>query len=196
MNPIVFLDRDGVLNRCREAPAGPPLPPRSLSELRLLPGVRRACQLLRSRGYRLVVVTNQPDVARRQQSKEQVEAMNSWLVEALELDDVRVCWHDDEDRCDCRKPCPGLLVQAAAEANADLADCFMVGDRWRDIEAGRRARCKTVLVGDGYGETFPSAPNHRATSLLEVAQWITSTPAEPETHTGQRMAVGHGARAD
>jgi D-glycero-D-manno-heptose 1,7-bisphosphate phosphatase len=194
MSAIVFLDRDGVLNRCRDAAAGPPLPPRSLSELRLLPGVRRACRLLRDRGYSLVAVTNQPDVARKTQSRAEVEAMNAWIAEALELDDIRVCWHDDDDGCECRKPKPGLLQQAAVTAGVDLNGCFMVGDRWRDIEAGNRAGCTTALIGDGYGETFRSPPNYRARSLLEVAQWITSARIRPNRSTTscERLTVTVG----
>jgi len=133
-----------------------------------------------------VAVTNQPDVARKTQSRAEVEAMNAWIAEALELDDIRVCWHDDEDGCQCRKPKPGLLQQAAVTAGVDLNGCFMVGDRWRDIEAGNRAGCTTALIGDGYGETFCSPPNYRARSLLEVAQWITSARIRPKD---RRQAV-------
>lgn len=174
MSPIVFLDRDGVLNRCRERRGGPPVPPRALSELRLLPGVNDACTMLKSHGYRLVVVTNQPDVARGVQSKETVEAINAQVAASLPLDDIRVCWHDDRDRCGCRKPEPGLLTQVVNAENANINECFMVGDRWRDIEAGWRAGCVTTLIGDGYGESFESKPHFQAESLLDAAQWITS----------------------
>lgn len=175
MSAIVFLDRDGVLNRCRMATGGVPLPPSSLSELELLPGVRRACALLKTQGYKLVVATNQPDVARGAQSRDVVEAINARIAAVLGLDDVRVCWHDDADSCECRKPKPGLLQQAAAHAGVALSDCTMVGDRWRDIEAGKRAGCMTALVGDGYGERFKCSPDYRAANLLDVAYWITST---------------------
>lgn len=175
MSAIVFLDRDGVLNRCREVPDGPPLPPRSLSELEFLPGVKRACTLLKACGYKLVVATNQPDVARGTLSRKAVEVINARVAATLNLDEVRVCWHDDSDSCECRKPRPGLLEQAAAHAGVALSDCTMVGDRWRDIEAGKRAGCLTALVGDGYGEHFRFSPDYRAESLMEAAYWITST---------------------
>lgn len=180
VNGIVFLDRDGVLNRCRFGADGTPLPPRDLSELELLPGVERACALLSRHGYRLVVVTNQPDVARGTQPRDLVEAINARVASALDLDDVRVCWHDDADGCDCRKPSPGLLLAAAEEAGVDVAECVMVGDRWRDIEAGRRAGCRTALVGTGYREQLLSAPDFAAESLLEVALWITSSGSTEE----------------
>lgn len=175
MSGIVFLDRDGVLNRCLVDPAGVPVPPSGLAELELLPGVGEACALLGRHGYRLLVVTNQPDVARGKQERAVVEQINDWLMSRLPLDGVLVCWHDDADGCDCRKPSPGLLLTAAGDAGIDLADCVMVGDRWRDIEAGRRAGCRTALVGTGYGEQLLSVPDFAADTLLEIAQWITTS---------------------
>jgi D-glycero-D-manno-heptose 1,7-bisphosphate phosphatase len=183
LSPIVFLDRDGVLNACLVDTEGTPIPPRSMGELELLGGVEEACALLSRHGYRLVVVTNQPDVARGKQERAVVEEINQWLASRLPLDDVHVCWHDDADGCECRKPRPGLLLAAAQDAGVDLADCVMVGDRWRDIEAGRRAGCRTALVGTGYGEQFPSAPDFAAESLVEVARWITSSGLMEEVAT-------------
>ena len=124
-------------------------------------------------GFRLVVVTNQPDVARGTVDRGAVEEMNERLSRELELDDVRVCWHDDGDECDCRKPQPGLLIDAMRELGAESGDCVIVGDRWRDVEAGRRAGCRTVLVGDGYGEHFPSAPDMRVRDVWEAAVRLT-----------------------
>src|SRR5579862_7473741 len=187
MRPIVFLDRDGVLNECGLDRSGTPCPPRTLNELRLLPGVRRACRLLKDCGYRLVVVTNQPDVARGTQSREEVESINASVARALDIDEVAVCWHDDADRCGCRKPQPGLLRQAAADSAVDLSSCFMVGDRWKDIEAGKRAGCRTALVGDGYGEPGGGSPDFVALSLLEVARWIASLAAtRTDAERGER----------
>lgn len=180
MRPIVFLDRDGVLNRCGVDASGTPVPPHRLDELELLGGVEEACALLSRHGYRLVVVTNQPDVARGKQERAVVEEINAWLASRLPLDDVRVCWHDDADDCDCRKPSPGLLLAAAEDAGVDVAECVMVGDRWRDIEAGRRAGCRTALVGTGYGEQLLSVPDFAAESLLEAARWITSSRSTRE----------------
>lgn len=174
MRPIVFLDRDGVLNRCVVDASGTPVAPGGVGELELLGGVEEACALLSRHGYRLVVVTNQPDVSRGKQERAVVEEINEWLASRLPLDDVRVCWHDDADGCDCRKPSPGLLLAAAEDAGVEVSECVMVGDRWRDIEAGRRAGCRTALVGSGYGEQLLSAPDFAAESLLEIALWITS----------------------
>ena len=170
----VFLDRDGVINRA-VVRDGRPYPPSSLAELELLPDAHEALARLRSAGFRLIVVTNQPDVARGAQTREAVEAIHAALLaEGLPLDDFRVCYHDDDDRCDCRKPLPGMLLSAAQEHNLDLTASFMIGDRWRDVEAGRRAGCTTVFIDNEYAEAGPSQSDLRVKSLNEAVDWILS----------------------
>lgn len=171
MTRAVFLDRDGVVNRAilRE---GKPYPPATLSDLRLLPGVREACRKLREAGFALILITNQPDISRGAVSAAQVDEINGKLRRFLQLDDVRVCPHDDKDRCACRKPRPGLLLEAARRWNIDLANSFVVGDRWRDVEAGQRAGCQSVFVDYGYRERRPDAPYVQVHSLREAANWI------------------------
>jgi D-glycero-D-manno-heptose 1,7-bisphosphate phosphatase len=169
--PAVFLDRDGVLNRAlvRE---GKPYPPHSLHELEILPGVRQAASRLHQAGFLLIVVTNQPDVARGEQERSAVEAINEVLRAELPLDDIRVCYHDSADRCACRKPSPGLLIEAAADWAIDLTASYMVGDRWKDVEAGRRAGCRAVFIDYGYAEPSPVGPDWVAGSLSEATDWI------------------------
>ena len=123
-------------------------------------------------GLLLIVVTNQPDVARGTQTKATVEALNRELSSRLPLHEIRVCVHDDADECDCRKPAPGMLLDAAREHGIDLQGSFMVGDRWRDVEAGRRAGCKTVFVDSGYSERSPEAPDLTVRTLGEALPWI------------------------
>jgi D-glycero-D-manno-heptose 1,7-bisphosphate phosphatase len=176
----VFLDRDGVLNAA-VVRDGAPHPPADAEEVEVLPGVDEACRCLRAAGFELVVVTNQPDVARGTQTLEAVERINDVLRAALPLDEIVVCPHDDSDACDCRKPRPGMLVAAAGRRGIDLAASFMVGDRWRDVEAGRRAGCRTVFVDRGYDE--PSAqPDVTVSDLAEAAVWILET--DERTSTG------------
>lgn len=171
MRRAVFLDRDGVVNRAILR-AGKPYPPPTLSDLRLLPGVREACRKLREAGFALILITNQPDIARGTVSAAQVADIHSRLRRYLQFDDVRVCPHDDAAQCDCRKPKPGLLLQAASKLDIDLAGSFLVGDRWRDIEAGHRAGCKSIFVDYGYRERRPTEPYLRVHSLSEAANWI------------------------
>src|SRR5208282_4325915 len=173
----VFLDRDGVINRAYVRD-GKPFPPSTLEELEVLPGVPEALQALKQHGYKLLVVTNQPDIARGKQSQETLEVMHRALTALLPLDDILVCWHTDADNCDCRKPMPGMLLEAARKHNIDLTASFMIGDRWRDIEAGYNAGCKTILIDYGYSERPPDrVPDLRVGSLREAADWIIrSTP--------------------
>ncbi len=163
----VFLDRDGVLNEVviRD---GRPYPPYSLMELTIYPDVPGSLTRLKQAGFALVVVTNQPDVARGAQTREVVELINARLAAALPLDEFRVCYHDDADDCACRKPLPGLLTAAPCY---DLPRSFVVGDRWRDVEAGRKAGCRTVFIDRGYTERSPVA-NARVRSLAEAVDWI------------------------
>lgn len=178
MKRAVFLDRDGVLNRAIRV-TGRARPPASLDELEILPGVPEALRALRARGYALIVVTNQPDVARGTQTREMVERLNATLAGCLPLDEILVCYHDDKDDCECRKPRPGLLQQAAHEHGIDLTASFIVGDRWRDIEAGYRAGCRTILIDYQYSEEMPRQPDHTVNSLAEGAQWILKQPDRP-----------------
>jgi D-glycero-D-manno-heptose 1,7-bisphosphate phosphatase len=168
----VFLDRDGVLNRAilRD---GKPYPPASLDELEIPPGVGEALASLKDAGFALYVVTNQPDIARGSRSGGAVDEMNSTLAARLPIDGFYVCPHDDADGCDCRKPKPGLILRAASEHAISLEESFMIGDRWRDIEAGQRAGCRTVWLNYGYAERGPSdAPDATLNSLAEAAAWI------------------------
>ncbi len=165
----MFLDRDGVLNAAIVRD-GKPYPPASLEELVIAPDAKAALSRLRTAGYRLVVITNQPDIARGVQRRDVVDAINNALAAALPLDEIRVCDHDDADRCECRKPAPGLLTRAP---HHDLQRSVVIGDRWRDVEAGRRAAVGgVVLIDRGYAEAMRSQPDVRVTSLSEAADWI------------------------
>ncbi len=177
--PAVFLDRDGVLNEAvvRE---GKPYPPDSAEDVRIVDGAAAALGRLKSRGLPLIVVTNQPDVARGTQSAEAVEAIHRRLREELPVDDFLSCFHDDADGCTCRKPKPGLILQGAARHGADPARSFLIGDRWRDIDAGKAAGCRTIWIDRGYRERGPTAPpDARVTTLAEAVEWILTELEKP-----------------
>jgi D-glycero-D-manno-heptose 1,7-bisphosphate phosphatase len=172
----VFLDRDGVLNRSVYRD-GVPSPPASLDEFELMPGVRDAVDQLRGAGYLLVVVTNQPDIARGTQAASVVDAMNGIVLDELGIDAVLVCPHDDADDCACRKPKPGLLLEAMERFDIDLDRSFMVGDRWRDIAAGRAAGCRTVQVGSLDEGARSVVATVRRADLADATHWILSQEA-------------------
>lgn len=175
----VFLDRDGVLNRVTFR-AGKVESPLSLEELQLMPGASEGLRELRAAGFLLIGVTNQPDVLRGNVRREAVEAINARLVADLGLDEMRTCWHDNADRCACRKPKPGLLLDAARAHRIALAESYMVGDRWRDIEAGQAAGCKTVWLRAPYAEREPQRPADYVTGRFEDAvRWILGDSRSP-----------------
>jgi D-glycero-D-manno-heptose 1,7-bisphosphate phosphatase len=167
----VFLDRDGVINRAIVLEKKP-YPPTSVEQLEILPNVASALEHLHDSDFKLIVVTNQPDVARGTQSRVIVEAMHEWLCARLPIDAVFTCFHDNADKCNCRKPAPGLLLEAASKYRIDLTSSFMIGDRWRDIEAGKRAGCKTLFIDYEYDEKLLSQPDVTVSSLLDAANWI------------------------
>jgi transaldolase len=190
--PAVFLDRDGVVVRAIVRD-GRPYPPASVEAVEVLPGVPEALHRLRAAGFALVIVTNQPDVARGTLSRATVEAIHARLLAELPLDGIWVCWHDDADRCTCRKPQPGLIHQAAAANGYDLRRSVLVGDRWKDIAAARQAGIRAVLVDYRYAEPVPPSapqPDHVVGTLLEAVPWIVeTTPTEAMMHPKLRVKI-------
>jgi len=173
----IYMDRDGVLN-VSIVKNGKTFPPDNIEDFILLPGVKTACQRLKNAGFFLIVVTNQPDIATGRQRREIVEAMHDKLKKLLPIDDIRVCYHIDEDNCDCRKPKPGMLFATASDYGLDLSKSFLVGDRWRDIEAGQRAGCDCFFIDYHYRERRPVEPFESVHSLEEAAEIILSGTSE------------------
>ncbi len=170
MSRAVFLDRDGVINRALERD-GKPYPSASLGEFEIFPEVPEACRRLKQAGYLLVVATNQPDVGRGTLKQEAVEEIHAEMRRQLPLDRVEVCYHPGKglSGCDCRKPKPGMLLRAARELHIDLVQSWMVGDRWRDVDCGHAAGCRTIFIDRGYAEELKQQPDFRAKNLLEAA---------------------------
>jgi D-glycero-D-manno-heptose 1,7-bisphosphate phosphatase len=180
--PAVFLDRDGVLNEAvlRD---GRPHPPTNADEVVLRPAAAATCARLRASGFLLVIVTNQPDIARGTTTREAVDRINDRLVTELGLDAACVCPHDDADACACRKPAPGLILDAAARLDVDLDASLMVGDRWRDIAAGAAAGVSTVWVRSSYREQAPNDPDHVIDGLDELVPIAMHTLSHTEETT-------------
>ncbi|MBI4064637.1 MAG: HAD family hydrolase [Elusimicrobia bacterium] len=174
MKRAAFLDRDGVITKS-VIRNGKHCAPFSLEEFELIGDASEGITVLKKAGLNVVVVTNQPDVGKGEVAKDVVEAMHERLRAQAPLDDIKVCFHTNADQCECRKPKPGMLRQAAKEMNIDLSRSFMVGDRWSDMEAGRAAGCFTILIGDGYGEKFSINPDMKAASLWEASQIMLSS---------------------
>jgi D-glycero-D-manno-heptose 1,7-bisphosphate phosphatase len=174
-NKAIFLDRDGVINQSvvRDGVARAPY---ILDELVILPGVVEAVANLKAAGFMIVVVTNQPDAVRGWVSFENIHAVNARIMEMIKADALKVCLHDNGDNCPCRKPKPGMLLEAAAEKNIDFDASFMVGDRYSDIAAGVAAGCRTILIGPGDAQRSHPAPNYQAPSLLAAGAWIIAQP--------------------
>ena len=172
-NRAVFLDRDGVVNRVilRD---GKPCAPASLAEFEFLPKVGEAIASLKAKGFKVILATNQPDVGARKQDRAAVEAIHAHIARTLAVDDIKVCYHTEKDGCACRKPKPGMLLEAAGEWHLDLKNSFMIGDRWRDIEAGRAAGCKTVWIEAHYEERQVQDPDAICASLFEASRLILS----------------------
>jgi D-glycero-D-manno-heptose 1,7-bisphosphate phosphatase len=173
MRRAVFLYRDGVINRALEH-EHKPYPPTSLAEFEILPDVPAACAKLKAAGFLLVVATNQPDVGRGTLAKEAVEKIHAYMTAQLPIDRVEVCFHSGNRApdCDCRKPKPGMLLRAAHELGIDLAQSWMVGDRWRDVDCGHAAGCKTIFIDRGYAEELKQKPDFSAGNLAAAAHII------------------------
>lgn len=170
----MFLDRDGTLNAplVRE---GKPYPPARTSEFQLLPGAAEGCRQLHVAGYVLVVATNQPDVGRGTQAQATVEAMHLQLRKLIpEIARIEVCYDagGTTPPSEFRKPAPGMLLRAAAALELDLTGSWMIGDRWRDIDCGARAGCRTVFIDWGYDEKLRAQPDFTVRSFPEATRII------------------------
>ncbi len=165
----VFLDRDGVINRIVMRD-GAPVSPRNVEEFVFNDGVREAVDELKKLGYMIIVATNQPDLARKKISRKAIDRMTERTKEEIAVDAFYMCPHDDEDNCPCRKPRPGMLLQAAQEWDIDLQASFMIGDTWKDTEAARGAGCRAILLDAPYNQE--AAADFRVRSLSEAVRII------------------------
>ena len=167
MKYAAFLDRDGVINRSIIID-GKPQPPSVVSEVQILDGVIEAIKIIEKFDFVPVVITNQPDIARGVTTLSEVETINSFISLQTGIKHFYICPHDDSDKCDCRKPNPGLILHAVLDLDLDLKSSFLVGDRWKDIETGQALGIETYFIDYSYSERAPNFPFTKVVSLLEA----------------------------
>ncbi len=176
MRRAVFFDRDGTLNEDPGYLSDP-------AQLRLLPGVGSSLARLATAGFGLFVVTNQSGIGRGLFARPQLDAVHARLAELLAADGVRIdgygiCEHAPEAECECRKPKPKLILDLCARHGLDPQDCYLVGDKASDIEAGARAGCAAaILVLTGAGREVSPRPPATVPSIAEAADWILADAA-------------------
>lgn len=171
LNRAVFLDRDGVINRAIVLNRKP-YAQINFKKLKILKGVAGALDALYKTGWLLIVVTNQPDVARGKAKLSEVKLINKYLKEHLPISKFYTCYHDNDDGCECRKPLPGSFLKAKKLQRIDLNKSYMIGDRWSDIEAGNKAGCTTIFIDYNYNERVPKNFDYKVKSLSEAAKII------------------------
>ena len=164
---VLFLDRDGVINEAKVI-HGKPYPPSCVDDVIIPSGLQELLKDIKASGYKLIVVTNQPDVARGKQTMQTAEEINNYLKLRLDLDDVRTCYHDDSDKCFCRKPNPGLLLMS--KGDVDFNASYLVGDRKKDIDTGINVGCKTIFIDHGYDEIKPTNSDYVIKSILQIGR--------------------------
>jgi D-glycero-D-manno-heptose 1,7-bisphosphate phosphatase len=167
------VDRDGVLVHAVQH-GDWVHGPLALDEFRMFAHIGEPIRKLRDAGFLIVLATNQPAIARGQLSWQTLNEMHRRLQEAVSFDAIKVCPHTDSDRCHCRKPKPGLLLDAASELNLDLAKSYFIGDTDRDVEAAKGAGVTPILIDAPYNQNLPVAM--RVRNLAEAAEAILKKP--------------------
>lgn len=162
----VFFDRDGIVNKAIVR-NGKPYSPQALDELELYEETCEFVSFLSKRATQAFVVTNQPDVARKKIDWDTLDSIHEAINANMNFTEIFVCPHDDFDRCNCRKPKPGAIFELAKKYKIDLKESFVIGDRWKDVVAGKAAGCKTIFVDWQYDETCNANPDFSVSSLLD-----------------------------
>lgn len=170
MNRAVFFDRDGVINKSFVID-GKPFPPTKLSEVEIFQGLDTAIENLKNAGFKIFLVTNQPDISRGKMKYSELKLINDFIDTQIGFDKIYCCIHDDLDACHCRKPKPGMIMDAKLEWDIDLKNSYLIGDRWKDIEAGSRAGTMTILIKSDYDEKI-CPPDFIFNSTLEAISFI------------------------
>ncbi len=163
----VFFDRDGVLIETL-VEDGAPIADNNVNSLKFVSGAVEICQSLAAANITTFMITNQPDISRGKVALVDVLAINEVVKKTCQLTENSMCAHDDGAFCSCRKPKPGMIIELSARHNIDLGASVVVGDRWRDIDAGANAGCMTIFIDYGYNETLRSEPTWKVSSMSQA----------------------------
>ena len=145
MKRAVFIERDAILNEVRTGPKHQ-ITPLTLEEFKVNKDAEAPLKKLKAAGFVLIATTNQPGLSRGYQSRRDLDRMHDLLRRTFPLDDIMICPHDESDHCPCRKPRPGLLIEAAFKWQLNLDHSFVISDKWQDSEAARTAGCTSLLL--------------------------------------------------
>lgn len=165
-----FIDRDGVINKMVVI-NGEITSPKLLSQFEIYDYAQQAIRTLR-KDYLVIVVSNQPDIARGRMDDRELEAMNKKMHESIDIDDLFICRHDDSDNCLCRKPKPGMLIEAATTWNINLEDSLIIGDSWRDMLAGKSAGVKSIYINNSLNNNEKIEFYFEAENLADAVEKI------------------------
>ena len=150
-NKIFFFDRDGILIKSK-IKNKKPFPENNIKKINFYNEIKKILKISKKNDYLNIMVTNQPDISRKKIKKQTVVKINKFLKKELFLDDIIMCDHDENDNCNCRKPKIGMLIKAKKKWNGNFKKSIIVGDRWRDIECGKKANIKTIFIDYNYNE--------------------------------------------
>jgi len=170
-NKAFFFDRDGILNKVilkKNKPYAPLFPHQLNKNYEIL----KLIKILKKKKFKLIVITNQPDIKSGKLSKHSLKIINSEIKFFFSIDEIIVCHHDKFDKCDCRKPKIGMIKRAEKKWKLDLKKSFLIGDRWRDIKAGNSAGCKTIYIDYMYDERKPKKADYKFTTIEEMVAKI------------------------
>jgi len=170
-NKAIFWDRDGIMNKVIMR-KGETSSPWKLEEFEILPDVKKCLEASKEMGFLNIVFTNQPDISRGFLKIEDLEKMHKVILETLPVDEIKVCPHDDKDNCSCRKPKPGLILEAVKKWSIDLEKSYVVGDGWKDIKAGKAAGCKTFLLRREYNKNYQKDYDFEIDNLKKTVEII------------------------
>ena len=178
MNKAIFLDRDGIINKIIVRENEYISSPRKFEEFVFIDGINELLLKLKEKNYLAIIITNQPEIFRGLLEMEELERMHKAILEILTIDDIFMCFHDNQHNCECRKPKPGMLLQAAKKWDIDLSESFILGDSAKDIESGKRAWCNTILLETQYNINNEINPHFRIKSILEAFDIISDAESD------------------